>query len=834
MIKRIALLICLIIGISLSAHAQGVAVSGQAIVNTPTSVSGIPGNSVLQAVPGAQITVCQFTGGGIPCSPLVTIFSDPALTVVTSNPFTADANGNFQFWIAPGNYLYSQTGSGIVGQLFKISAGVGTGTVNVPLNLTNSTPATNCVNQPAPGLNFNSNYWNGSASTLDTWRLGVTFNACPNGTSTFSIGNTNTNTNINLTAKQINLFGYAATSANPLLCWNGFTSGQACIQVQAAAGSPPPLALPVSGPTGSFPNCLTGSGGSPTATAWQANCTSSAASTSQFTTKVVYAADPQWAGGAKANGHLFIATITGNVLSALKEMDGATAYNPLASGVKNGDYVACVDVFGKNSQTATLEMGDGTVNGVTSTTITSTTTGTNNTGMNCYTGTDDTAALAAAFNATLVYPCGTLVLPAGHMIISSNPFINSVNAQCATKIIGQSAGITAGGVCCQLSRDYGSVFNPTNGFNFSNAFFSIVVADTSNSHGELQHFVLDALGIPFTNGGNGKNGIALSSNYTHDVAVYGLWPAAGTTHAFNSNTSGEIVTNIGAQGDSIAISVGGSNQSWSNVQAGNNGQNWDIGGVNDILISGGFEDEESNVTMALTNSQFVRMSNVTMLGATGGADIGITIDGTSSLWMDQCQVEIQSIAGGVAVSIAAGGKLTAQSSTFGTGNSTTNASITNNGTFFDNGQNLCTTFSGAANNSGGTVPGSCQSNASIGKTIASLTHSITNFVEGTVNLAASTIGTWTPDQNINVTRIQVANTAGNTTCATPPVLSLSNGTTTQTLTLTSGQSTWDTGVIFKQFISGTAITLTQTAAAACATPPVNLNVSILWQAGSGT
>jgi hypothetical protein len=123
--------------------AQGVSISGQAIVNTP--VSQVPGiTSVLQAVPNAVITVCAATGGGLPCSPLVSIYKDSALTVPVANPLALcvgpvngciDANGNFQFWIPPNSigYIYSQTSPSIVGGIFIISGlssgGGGSGTV---------------------------------------------------------------------------------------------------------------------------------------------------------------------------------------------------------------------------------------------------------------------------------------------------------------------------------------------------------------------------------------------------------------------------------------------------------------------------------------------------------------------------------------------------------------------------------------------------------------------------------------------------------------------------------------------------------------------------------
>ena len=113
------------------ARAQGVSVSGSVTVNT--TVSNVPGfTSALQAVSNATITVCSSSGGGTPCAPTVTIYSNAALTTTAANPLATcvgaatqgciDANGNFQFWV-PANsagYLYSQTGPGIVGKLFAV------------------------------------------------------------------------------------------------------------------------------------------------------------------------------------------------------------------------------------------------------------------------------------------------------------------------------------------------------------------------------------------------------------------------------------------------------------------------------------------------------------------------------------------------------------------------------------------------------------------------------------------------------------------------------------------------------------------------------------------
>src|SRR5207253_4117395 len=87
---------------------------------------------------GALITACTSAGGGIPCTPLATIYSDLALSVpatnitctrvgndfctnasvfpnLSTNPFKADANGNYGFYATPGRYFVSITDSGSTG-----------------------------------------------------------------------------------------------------------------------------------------------------------------------------------------------------------------------------------------------------------------------------------------------------------------------------------------------------------------------------------------------------------------------------------------------------------------------------------------------------------------------------------------------------------------------------------------------------------------------------------------------------------------------------------------------------------------------------------------------
>lgn len=82
-------------------------------------------NGYTSPLAGATITVCASATGGIPCSPALVdaIFQDLALSEPLSNPFTADASGNYQFAIAPGTYTVSVTAFGFAGYSYQITAG---------------------------------------------------------------------------------------------------------------------------------------------------------------------------------------------------------------------------------------------------------------------------------------------------------------------------------------------------------------------------------------------------------------------------------------------------------------------------------------------------------------------------------------------------------------------------------------------------------------------------------------------------------------------------------------------------------------------------------------
>lgn len=116
--KRLVLLLTLLTVVSFAskANAQGFPYTNIALYN-----SG--GNAHVLA--SALITVCTANASGIPCSPTVPLFTDYLLTQVLSNPFNADANGNYGFMIASGNYTVTVTGVAVQGYSYQISLGPG-------------------------------------------------------------------------------------------------------------------------------------------------------------------------------------------------------------------------------------------------------------------------------------------------------------------------------------------------------------------------------------------------------------------------------------------------------------------------------------------------------------------------------------------------------------------------------------------------------------------------------------------------------------------------------------------------------------------------------------
>jgi hypothetical protein len=97
------------------AKAQQIPMSGSAQYNSSGTV---------RPVPSAVITVCSANDLSIPCTSKVTIYSSSAGATL-SNPFNADVNGNYQYFISSGTYTETITGVGFQGYTRQVSTGGG-------------------------------------------------------------------------------------------------------------------------------------------------------------------------------------------------------------------------------------------------------------------------------------------------------------------------------------------------------------------------------------------------------------------------------------------------------------------------------------------------------------------------------------------------------------------------------------------------------------------------------------------------------------------------------------------------------------------------------------
>jgi hypothetical protein len=162
MLSRVHLLIliALIWGAPVFMHAQGGSISLQVVQPAPPTGTGGPAAF-------ASVRVCPVTGSGTPCSPLSSLFLDPALTISTGNPATTDQYGNTSLWVAPGPVLVQVTPvNGVIySYLMEAVAGTVTSvTLNMPstvFNVSSSSCSTVCLinvtfASQSPGLVFGS------------------------------------------------------------------------------------------------------------------------------------------------------------------------------------------------------------------------------------------------------------------------------------------------------------------------------------------------------------------------------------------------------------------------------------------------------------------------------------------------------------------------------------------------------------------------------------------------------------------------------------------------------------------------------------------------------
>lgn len=106
--KKLSLSI-LLMGVVCS-HAFGQAARFDSVAQTTTTVSAT-NTTVLVPLPGATVTVLNYPANGLPGTNKASVCPDSTLVGCTTgapnNPITADARGNFGFWIAAGTYDYT-------------------------------------------------------------------------------------------------------------------------------------------------------------------------------------------------------------------------------------------------------------------------------------------------------------------------------------------------------------------------------------------------------------------------------------------------------------------------------------------------------------------------------------------------------------------------------------------------------------------------------------------------------------------------------------------------------------------------------------------------------
>lgn len=120
--KRLFQILAIIALCAVGVRAQNVAVTDAAILNA---------NNTLRPIPGAQITVCALGDTSIPCTSKVTIYAGIASATPATNPVTADANGNYTYYLPAGNYTETTTLTGYSGKSVTRSAG-GAGSSTTP------------------------------------------------------------------------------------------------------------------------------------------------------------------------------------------------------------------------------------------------------------------------------------------------------------------------------------------------------------------------------------------------------------------------------------------------------------------------------------------------------------------------------------------------------------------------------------------------------------------------------------------------------------------------------------------------------------------------------
>jgi len=367
---------------------------------------------------------------------------------------------------------------------------------------------------------------------------------------------------------------------------------------------------------------------------------------------------------------------------------------------------------------------------------------------------------------------------------------------------------------------------------------------TSNSVGGFTIYGLSGLG-------EGSAAIAFFQSTglgkIHDLNCFQIGANAGEQGIYVISAN-EAIYNIRLQGCAGAGSLylnGPANVDVYNALLSNGSGNLVVSGCSTpqlagsaVTFHGGLIDEGGTTTASvITCPAGVRFLGTTIWGTTGAT--ALAVDSTSNVYLNDATVVPYNNNNNVtALSIAGSGHVFATSTIFqgtGTGalvNAPSTASLVDEGGntwLYGTSPAACTPSNYTTCFTGGIIPK------------ASITHSAGNTcyaesLAGNLLATAQNLCNTLLDQHYQLLSIAAQSggtTPANSSCATPPVITLSDGTRSATMTMTSGKTSWQSNVdsvtnINQVFASGALLTVS-IGANTCATPPVNVSVTYVLQ-----
>src|SRR6266513_2436906 len=470
---------------------------------------------------------------------------------------------------------------------------------------------------------------------------------------------------------------------------------------------------------------------------------------------------------------------------------------------------------------------------------------------------DDASKFVAAQNAALAAgaqnsvglgpvlgtPSGTVYCPAGGYAVGSRifNFIGS-GSSLATAFIGEGRNK------CILYMIPG-ITDPNDGF-------AVLMSSYNSSNSVMSGFSVEGLqfGTSFSHPivqFNADTGFKMEDVSIFDVATTGN---RGTMDFLGSSSG--VVSNVLVQGGNgtstdFACGFNGTNGVvFRTLTCSNHNQNGFFTGngirsvfgdnvptfFNSIFDECGSSSADCYVFQTNGGAQF--FGGWIGVGSSGRS--AMNIDGTSQVWLANVNCgQYGNVANNAnCATIASGGFLEATGSTLrSNGASGLIVSGPAGATFVDAGGNkyincvsgTCLPITaanyGTVGFGGGIVP----------KATVTHTPNTCYAVTGNLLATAQNICTFLNDQNyqvLNITAQSGGTTPTNSCCTVAPVITLSDGTRTATLTMTTGKTQWssavDASTVNSVFASGTTLTIS-IGANTCATPPVNVSVSYVLQ-----